>query len=77
MQRRKPTQSRVNFGRAPYAGRPAAESFRDVVPIATGLVGIATSEDGLRWEKRSCDGPMGACFAPAGPDASDVVWGRR
>jgi len=57
-----------------YAGRPDDFGGGDVVPVATGLVGMATSRDGLDWKKVCCAGPMGACFGPsAAVDAWDGV----
>ena len=34
------------------------------MPIATGLVGMAKSADGVVWEKIDGDGPLSECFAP-------------
>ena len=54
-----------------YAGRPTNFAGGDVVPIATGLIGLAKSTDGLNWEKVHAEGgPMGSCFAPLESDDS-------
>ena len=39
-----------------YAGRPA-DFPKDIMPIATGFVGLAVSADGLIWEKILCLAP--------------------
>ena len=47
-----------------------------MVPIATGSIGVALSEDGLVWERACGPGAAGECFGPrdgeAGFDASHV-----
>ena len=61
-----------------YAGR-SSHIQDDVVPIATGSIGVALSEDGLVWERACGLGPAGECLGPrdgeAGFDASHVAVG--
>jgi len=59
-----------------YAGRSSNLIQSDVVPIATGAIGVATSNDGLVWERACGLGAAGECLGPrdgeAGFDASHV-----
>lgn len=50
-----------------YAGR-ATNFPRDVVPIATGAIGLAVSKDGLMWERACGPGSTGECLAPVDGD---------
>lgn len=47
-----------------YAGRPL-DFAEDIIPIATGYVGLAVSDDGLRWRRVACDAPLGSCLGPS------------
>ena len=57
-----------------YSGRSTGFAA-DVMPIATGCVGVATSADGLSWARLAGDADGGACLAPnaAQPDAFDAT----
>jgi hypothetical protein len=56
-----------------YAGR--AEGFAsDVMPIATGAIGLAVSHDGLTWELACGTGDAGECLGPSDdPGAFDAT----
>ena len=47
-----------------YAGR-SSHIQNDVVPIATGAIGVAISDDGLVWERACGPGAAGECFVRA------------
>ena len=51
-----------------YSGRPEKFS-KEVMPIATGFVGVATSEDGLTWQRIAGAEAHGSCLAPNADDA--------
>ena len=53
-----------------YSGRSASFDS-DVVPLATGAVGLAQSTDGVVWERLAGDEAGGACLVPN----EDAWWG--
>ena len=69
-----------------YAGRSVGFAS-DVMPIATGCVGVAVSHDGITWEQACGEGAAGECFGPDGAEngafdaahvgVGDVVDGAR
>ena len=62
-----------------YSGRPIGFAS-DVMPIATGYVGLAVSNDGLSWRRLAGEEEGGAVFGPSGSsdggfDATHVAVG--
>ena len=52
-----------------YAGRPTGFP-PDIVPIGTGYVGLAESNDGIEWTRVCGAEPLGAVFGPSGEDGT-------